>query len=368
MEQKMDKSLLDLTNDIRTLADRIGFNVDDNEAHRLALQYPTAESAIEGYMTGVLSPVKSKVTQQRKVPEELKNCAEDSVAFTLWMMGFQPNDCLNAAKRCSTVASGVAYLSHGCGHDPPPIVKCCTCLDEHSMEKMVTLSCHPVPHRFCQDCFTEYCRIKINEAQVSPESLCCPEIGCKTPLTIDEIKANVTSKDFSKYEHFTLKRMCESQHWRPCPRCDWFADISQEDTDIDIWKSVQCGQCAHKFCGKCGEKPHRAQEDQDITCEKYSEWLASNSEGEKKFQELVSSSKWRRCPVCSCIAELSDGCKFIYCVCGKNFCYLCGVILTQSLHYSHYRGAPGCTGPYGEGCVGMGSVEEQKSADNDNSK
>jgi len=340
----------ELEENIKDLFEKIGVDVDDNTVYELALQYSTPDIAVETYLK-MRSPTKRR---RVLIPTELEDLPEDSVAVSLWMMGFEINEVLKAAKRCSTTEAGVAYLLHSITE--APIIKCSTCLDVHSMENMVTLSCEPIPHRFCVDCFSSYCRLKINEAQVCPDSFYCPFIDCKTPITVEEVRAHVSEVDFLKYERFLLKKVCEKNRWRACPRCDWFADIDQSEEDVDVWKAVKCFQCSHKFCGRCGEKPHKAQDDQDLSCDKYAAWLAENSSADKTFEELLSNSSWKKCPSCSSVTALDGGCKFIHCICGTNFCYLCGIPLKESQHYNHYRNGPGCTGPYGNGCLGASDI------------
>jgi len=85
---------------------------------------------------------------------------------------------------------------------------CGLCLaDDLKLDQMITLSCEPVGHRFCTECFQGYCKSKISEAQVSTSSLHCPSLGCKTPITIHEMKAHLSEEDFEKYERFTLRKV-----------------------------------------------------------------------------------------------------------------------------------------------------------------
>lgn len=61
---------------------------------------------------------------------------------------------------------------------------CQICLaSDIALEDMVSLSCQPVGHKYCSDCFSGYCGSKISEAQVDAASLVCPAVGCATPIT-----------------------------------------------------------------------------------------------------------------------------------------------------------------------------------------
>ena len=238
---------------------------------------------------------------------------------------------------------------------------CDICMDnECAIEDMITLSCQPVGHRYCNDCFSGYCGSKISDALVSRNDLICPAENCKTPISIDELKAHVSDEIFCKFERFMLKNMCQDNNWRTCPHCnEWFADIPQEDNDELQWKNVLCGllSCNKTFCGKCGQKPHKGQSDQDLTCEEYAKWIQENADIDVTMAEYLKTAAVQKCPKCKNVTELQSGsCKFTYCRCKARFCFLCGITLTEKEHYSHFSG-PGNTGPFGKTCIGMKKSE-----------
>ena len=58
--------------------------------------------------------------------------------------------------------------------------------------------------------------------------------------------------------------------------------------------------------------------------------------------QLAGQEGYKKCPHCGALAELvEDCCKFVYCRCGKKFCFLCEVELSDKDHYNHFRGKPG---------------------------
>jgi len=192
--------------------------------------------------------------------------------------------------------------------------KCDLCLSSDvKLEQMITLSCEPIGHRYCIDCFTGYCKSKISEAQVSSSSLHCPSVGCKHPITIFELQAHLSNEDFEKYERFTLRKIGEDdENCRFCPRCqEWFADIDQENEAI--WRSVTCGltTCGHTFCGRCGNPNHIG------TCEDYAKWKKENEEADHVFEQMLAKKEFQVCPKCKNATTPTPGaCKFTYCTCG----------------------------------------------------
>jgi hypothetical protein len=137
---------------------------------------------------------------------------------------------------------------------------CGICLSRDvSLNDMVTLSCQPVGHRFCSECFEGYCSSKVNDGQVDSSSLVCPSVGCNTCITPHELKANVSPETYAKYEKFTLHAVCKDNDWKCCPHCnDWFADIPVGLHSAGVWARVQCQnrRCLKAFCGRCGQNPH----------------------------------------------------------------------------------------------------------------
>ena len=173
---------------------------------------------------------------------------------------------------------------------------------------MVSLSCQPVAHKYCRECFIDYCSDKINE---SITEIYCPEVKCNCEITFWELEGNfpegiiiciiiivtiiiiiiiititiiiiiitititttititiiitviignLPENIMKKYERFSLRNACEKNGYIHCPSCnEWFADVNLADTPQAeaIWKNVVCGKCKHEFCGKCGEKPHK---------------------------------------------------------------------------------------------------------------
>lgn len=51
---------------------------------------------------------------------------------------------------------------------------------------------------------------------------------------------------------------------------------------------------------------------------------------EEKFLDGVKSLNMKRCPKCKAWVEKNKGCNHIICVCGSNFCYVCGETLEPS--------------------------------------
>ena len=201
---------------------------------------------------------------------------------------------------------------------------CCICLDNDvELEDMVTLSCEPIAHRLCAACFENYCESKIKDAEVRAHQLVCPMNNCKTPISIHEIKGNVSAKTFEKYERFQMSAFGkDNDDCRFCPKCnEWFAEVPQGDEDEVVWCKVICGDehCQHAFCGRCGEEPHVGQKNIDVSCEDYAKWKRANETVDEEFNSYRAKAGIVQCPKCKIGGLLFGGCKFIYCRCGTRY-------------------------------------------------
>lgn len=80
----------------------------------------------------------------------------------------------------------------------------------------------------------------------------------------------------------------------------------------------KCPDCESDYCMDC-----RADWHEGMTCKEYQINVKVGPE-DKKFEEFVEGSRFKRCPNCGFWVEKVDGCEYIMCKCGKNFCYICG--------------------------------------------
>jgi hypothetical protein len=311
------------------------------------------------------------------VDEETMLELDQEMFATLFEMGFPEAQIRHALKRCNSITAAVQMLNPDQGESASASHRwpCPICLDDYPLSEMITLDCL---HRLCLDCFKSYCESKINENEVLSDQLCCPilvppsssssSVGsgskmCGHPITVHEIKANIDETVFEKYERFVTRSFCEDQKLTSCPKCnEWYVDLQEVLHLEHTWKEIKCQKCAHSFCGKCGQVPHKAQYDQDVDCETYAKWLESNSKTDDNFLAYVENNKLFSCPKCKMYGVLESGCKFMYCRCKENYCALCGQKLTERDHFNHFTGVPGATGPMGNVCVGMEGVPRKGKA------
>ncbi|KAI0073639.1 hypothetical protein K474DRAFT_1720258 [Panus rudis PR-1116 ss-1] len=183
----------------------------------------------------------------------------------------------------------------------------------------------PQSHAYCIDCLSSYIRSKLDpegdgngtlNAVVFP--IRCPEcpLADWTEGIPDEVASRVLSeKVMAIWFH---QKLLDSlpRTYCPNPRC---SALVQLDEDPDEPEAV-CPVCSVMVCVPCRTIWH-----EDLTCEEYQALpLDERSPEDQQALQLMKAQHWRRCPKCSFIIELTEGCYHITCRCSAQFCFKCG--------------------------------------------
>eukprot|EP00662_Eupelagonemidae_sp_cell21_P032527 gene32527-13010_t len=165
-------------------------------------------------------------------------------------------------------------------------------------------------HWVCRDCITEFINTRIKEHKVRDSELTCP-VGCAGGfIGSHTVKASVPADVYARYLDLRLrKEWAAGSRTAECPRCGFITEIEHGDS---MWK-VRClsSRCNVKeFCGQCGDRPHRKQADQDLTCEQFAAWRAEQEGGlrPEAVRKMLSDLKMQICPKCGEAGELKGGC------------------------------------------------------------
>ena len=203
--------------------------------------------------------------------------------------------------------------------------ECGVCSDEISSADLSKVRL-PCKHNFCIDCWTEYLKEKINNANVYKIS--CMEHKCGYILEEKFVKS-IIGEDatlLEKYEKFlTRKKLMDSNKkikFCPIPDCDGYAEKKKS-------KYVTCN-FGHEFCFECGQQPHGKKKCAKVIDEGFEEW---------KSHTLV-----KRCPYCKFWTEKNEGCNHMTCSqCKYQWCWIC----EKECVIGHYNFGP-CKGMHFE--------------------
>ena len=186
-------------------------------------------------------------------------------------------------------------------------IECGICgeeIDNNEKKKII----QPCKHYFCADCWLEYLKEKINNANVYKIS--CMNHECNYSLSEHFIKSIIKqdAKLLQKYDKFlSRKKLMESNKkikFCPFPDCDGYAEKKNKKEKI-----VKCN-FGHEFCFECGNKPHPNQKCSEIIDEDFEKW---------KSRRIV-----KRCPHCKFWTEKNEGCNHMTCIqCKFQWCWLC---------------------------------------------
>ena len=164
----------------------------------------------------------------------------------------------------------------------------------------------PCKHYFCIDCWKEYLKEKINNANVY--KLTCMQSKCNHILEEKFIKT-ILDKDEGlqeKYDKFLKRKKLMDSNKKikfcPFPDCDGYAEKKFK-------KYVKCNN-GHEFCFECGAAPHGLK-----PCSKIID---------KGFEEWKSHTLVKRCPNCKFWTEKNEGCNHMTCSqCRFQWCWVC---------------------------------------------
>ena len=183
--------------------------------------------------------------------------------------------------------------------------ECGVCSDEIQYSDLSKVKL-PCKHYFCLDCWSEYLKEKINNANVYKMS--CMEHKCGYILEEKFVKSIIGSDKvlLEKYEKFlTRKKLMDSNKkikFCPIPDCDGYAEKKKG-------KYVKCN-FGHEFCFECLQQPHGKKKCAKVIDEGFEEW---------KSHTLV-----KRCPYCKFWTEKNEGCNHMTCSqCNFQWCWVC---------------------------------------------
>lgn len=171
-------------------------------------------------------------------------------------------------------------------------------------------------HTFCGECFHDYFKSLIEE-QNKDHKLKCPQFGCETKPTQDEVK-NIISEDcFKKFQKFQLNRkVATDKNLLFCSKigCENVLNVMNAQKNM-----LLCSECKQKTCKKCKQEFHGNKNCEDADAKRYENWVGG----------LII----HKCPNCGCQVEKNEGCPMMDCaICDYAWCWSCGMNTKNRLH------------------------------------
>lgn len=194
-------------------------------------------------------------------------------------------------------------------------VECSICMVDIRRKELTSISCG---HAFCNDCWFEYVKEKIEQGQ---STIPCPALDCE--ILVDELTVTtlLDSHDdlMKRYNFLASKAFVEESKdmkWCPAPGCEYAVRLTAGSAFGSAGCPVLC-KCGHSFCFLCQNNAHLP-----VSCDMLAAWL-------KKCQDDSETANWissntKECPKCQITIEKNGGCNHMVChKCRADFCWVC---------------------------------------------
>ncbi|KAI3322180.1 hypothetical protein HD806DRAFT_139765 [Xylariaceae sp. AK1471] len=180
-----------------------------------------------------------------------------------------------------------------------PEVECVSCLDDFNPNDTIRAPCH----NYCKPCFSRLVASACQNEQHWPPKCCLNNIPAMTIIkNIDDDLQRTYRERTVEWNINVADRIYCSR-----PNCSLF--IRPEYT-IPAQGVARCTD-GHYTCIIC----RNAQHDGD-NCPQDRDMVRTN--------ELAEEEGWKRCYGCHAYVEHREACQHMTCLCGAEFCYVCG--------------------------------------------
>ena len=173
----------------------------------------------------------------------------------------------------------------------------CVACDEpkHQQEALQA----PCGDHYCRQCLEHLFRQSLTDEQYFP-----PRCH-KQEILISQAKGLINPDLAANFEAKYVELSTPNRTYCHDVRCNTFIPPQAIHGDVG-----RCGRCNKSTCALCKGNRHRGDCPQDTALQ--------------QLIETAGQQGWRRCQRCSRMIELTHGCNHMTCLCGNQFCYICG--------------------------------------------
>lgn len=184
---------------------------------------------------------------------------------------------------------------------------CCICYSDD--QDGFALKCL---HYACRQCWSQYAGHRLKSALVP---IICPQSGCNGILTDEQALIFLPVAGCDRYRMLLSNKEFMKPSWIHCTHCSRMVHYTG-----NFKQNVVICDCGEILCIHCKESQHIP-----LTCDEAGVYLTAIKTNETKgvYQEQYTV-RVKRCPECNNFCERSDGCSHMTCMCGAEFCYVCG--------------------------------------------
>lgn len=149
-----------------------------------------------------------------------------------------------------------------------------------------------------------------------------PPKCCGKPLRISVWGSMLTTDILSRYKEVEAEFSANRPLYCSRKTCSEFIP---DECDLGEDEAGECPKCRTVTCKRCrqGLNDHGKWYPSD-----YRECPAEEAELTALYN-LGNEKRWKQCPTCMNMVERIDGCNHMDCICGVEFCYLCGKLFDE---------------------------------------
>ncbi|KAJ4511219.1 hypothetical protein HRR83_007261 [Exophiala dermatitidis] len=191
-------------------------------------------------------------------------------------------------------------------------VACSACLVLHNLEDLLNISCGC---HYCTPCLEAAFRAGCTSRESFPPK-CCGQ-----PLRISVWGTFLPDDINARYKAVEAEFSDARPVYCAVPTCSVHIPKTDRLPEYDL---ALCPQCATATCIRCREELRLHQR-----------WTSTERQcppvdaATKALQALSDKKKWKQCPTCWQLVERIEGCGHMDCVCGVEFCYICGNLFDE---------------------------------------
>ncbi|KAL8503265.1 hypothetical protein ACS0TY_022123 [Phlomoides rotata] len=205
----------------------------------------------------------------------------------------------------------------------PLIFTCEICVEEKPIsDTFRILGCN---HSYCTECITKYVASKLQD---NITKITCPVSDCEGYIDWQQCRFILPKELLDRWGDALCEAVILGWERFYCPYKDCSA-LLIDDSEEEAVVQSECPSCNRLFCAACKVPWHTG-----VSCADFQK-LNKDERGNEDLMllNLAKSNKWMRCPKCRIYVSRIDGCLFMRCRCGHNFCYNCGSPIVGPAHY-----------------------------------
>lgn len=177
-----------------------------------------------------------------------------------------------------------------------PMNDCAACNDKVSQFHTMRAPCG---HTYCRICVKElFDRAAKHEINFPPK--CCDQV-----ITLEEAGLFLSLDIYDKFQEKSEEFSTINRTYCSDPECVTFIPPKAIDN-----QKAKCPACQKLTCIACKAKAHEGDCPEDPAVQ--------------SLLTTAAEAGFQQCRQCKRMIDLIDGCHHITCICGAEFCYLCG--------------------------------------------